>query len=246
MWAQGMPNLRSIRLEKWGLCPIIPASWDFRNFQHLTHFIAGGSNGKKIPLLPPTVTHLTLSHEYQPDVSADDILAFPLPNLISLDLSNSLSIKNHVISAYLSSLACPSPLRSLNISGCIWVDASELSWLLDSGHCDYLEELNLSGLTTFDDQVTREMGRLKWLRGIDLSRTKVTGAGLMNIVNGVGKERARKLGKEKGLDWVRLEQCEGVGLDAIELAWKLGVKVTYRSQNVKNPKVKKVNYGHDT
>lgn len=243
MWAQCMPNLRSIRLEKWEFRHVIPDSWDFRSFQHLTHFTIRDVNWGKAPLLPPTVTHLTLipySRELQIPTLIDQILAFPLPNLTHLDLSNSISINNHVISAYLSGLARPSPLRNLNISGCIRVDASELSWLLDSGHCDYLEKLRLAGLATFDDQVTREMGRLKWLKGIDLSQTKITGAGLMNVVNGIGRERAKELGREKGLDWVKLEQCEWVGLDAIELARKLGVKVSYRSQNSKDLKAKKV------
>ena len=245
MWTQCMPNLSSIKLEGLEMSSTIPASCDFRNFQRLTHFTATRLRWAKIPLLPSTVTHFVFRHQPIQRLLTIDILAYQLPNLIYLDLSHNNCITNQVISAYLSGLACPSPLRSLNISGCIRVDASELSWLLDSGHCDYLEELKLAGLDTFDDQVTREMGRLKWLRAIDLSQTKVTGAGLMNIVNGVGRERARKLGREKGLDWVNLEQCEGVGLDAIELARKLGVEVTYRPQNAKNVKAKKVGYWYD-
>lgn len=99
------------------------------------------------------------------------------------------------------------------------------------------------GVTSFGDQVTREMGCLGWLKGIDISNTKITGAGLMNIVNGVGRKRAEEMGREKGVEWVRIIMCDSVGLDAIELARKMGVIVTYLAPKGSTLKGRKVRPG---
>lgn len=98
----------------------------------------------------------------------------------------------------------------------------------------------MQGLSSFGDAVTREMGTLGWLREIDMSSTMVTGAGLMNIVNGVGKKRAEMSGRQKGIESIRVIWCEGVGIDAIDLARKLGVKVSYiaEEQTLRGRKVR--------
>jgi len=219
-----MPNLRSIATMDWGPIRFF-YNWDFTGFQHLEQFLSQGGFDVHFPCLPPSITSLSLrGNQFPSQLSIDE---YPLPNLHTLSLYENKYVNNEVISIMLSHLSSPSPLRVLNLSQCARIDATELSWLLAEGHCDYLEELYLVGVTSFGDQVTREMGCLGWLKGIDISQTRVTGAGLMNIVNGVGRKRAEKIGREKGVEWVRIVMCDGVGLDAIELARKMGVVVTY-------------------
>lgn len=81
---------------------------------------------------------------------------------------------------------------------------------------------------------------------LDVSYTRITGAGLMNIVNGVGKKRAERLGREKGLEWVNLVGCDGVGIDAIDLARRWGVRVDYwvHTGTAGKWKERKVRYGN--
>jgi len=231
-FSQAMPNLRSIATLDWGPLRIF-RDWDFSGFQHLEQFLSHNDFGVPFPRLPQSVTSLTLrGYHIVTQNTASLIDQNPLPNLHTFNLSENRWANNEFISTILSHLPSPSPLRVLNLSQCPCIDATDLGWLLAEGHCDYLEELYLVGVTSFGDQVTKEMGCLGWLKRIDISQTSVTGVGLMNIVNGVGRKRAEKTGREKGVEWVRIVFCEGVGLDAIELARKMGVRVTYLKESL--------------
>ncbi|KAF8458064.1 hypothetical protein BGX38DRAFT_643022 [Terfezia claveryi] len=165
---RAMPNLRSIATLDWGPTRFF-YHWNFTGFQHLEQFRNQSGFDVHFPHLPPSITILSLRGNQL--VSRGIIDAFPLPNLHTLSLYENKYVSNCCISTFLSHLSSPSPLRILNLSQCAGIDATELSWLLAEGHCDYLEELYLVGVTSFGDQVTREMGCLGWLKGIDISQT---------------------------------------------------------------------------
>ncbi|KAF8417251.1 hypothetical protein EV426DRAFT_383769 [Tirmania nivea] len=235
---RAMPNLRSFATTDRGPVRFFHLL-DFTSFQHLEQFLSHNEFGIHFPYLPQSITSLTIRGNHL--IKSTSI---PLPNLHTLSISENNVVTNGFISSVLSYLRSPSPLRVLNLSQCSCIEAAELSWLLAEGHCDYLEELYLEGLSGFGDQVTREMGCLGWLKGLDISRTRVTGVGLMNIVNGVGRKRAEKIGREKGVEWVKIVMCDWVGLDAIELARKLGVKVTYVAPKLPALRERRVRYGY--
>lgn len=116
-------------------------------------------------------------------------------------------------------------LKFLELGDCARIDVEELNWLMDDVNDVEispnvglnLEYLGLSGNVTFSDEFSRKFGRLKKLSKIDASRTRISGVGLMNLVN-----NPRGCVKE-----MLINGCE-VGIDAVELARKKGCVVRWR------------------
>lgn len=98
---------------------------------------------------------------------------------------------------------------------CPRIDFDSLDWLLDPGHGGVLEELDVAG-NVFGDQVSKELGRLKLLKRLDASRTKISGIGVLNLLNR----------SENAINYLCLDGCENVGFDAIEKFKGMGVSVS--------------------
>lgn len=101
---------------------------------------------------------------------------------------------------------------------CPCLDFDSLDWLLDVGHGEKLTELAVAGNSTFGDQVSKELGRLKALKKLDVANTRVTGIGVLNLV---GKS-------ENTIEWLCLDGCESVGRDVVQLVRGMGISVSHR------------------
>lgn len=185
---------------------------DFRELRRLEKLVLRDLTVHWFPKVPDSLLHLDIRVETlnmdHPDVKA-------LPSLESLGLPESSKINNAML---LMLLSATTSLRSLDLSMCPRINADSMDWLLDAGHGDSLEYLSLAGNPSFRDEVTRELGRLKKLKRLDIAHTMITGIGVANLVYREGSQ----------LEWLGLDYCINVGRDAIEAANAVGVRVSHR------------------
>lgn len=186
---------------------------DFGNLCRLEKLVLRGPTVLWFPKVPSTLVHLDIQVEslrmHTPSVEA-------LPSVLeSLRLPETRNIDNTTLLMLLSETTS---LRSLDLGMCPRISANSMDWFLDTGHGDSLEYLSLAGNPTFTDEVSRELGRLKKLKKLDISYTRITGAGVANLVYRDGSQ----------LEWLGLDNCIHVGRDAIDAAKAVGVTVSHR------------------
>lgn len=173
---------------------------------------------KEFPLLPPTVRKLNLSGNPHLVCTIEHIAASPLPNLESLSIGSNPKAKNETVLALLEPSLEHHCLRALRMDMCPCLDFDSLDWLLDAGHGEELEELSVAGNSTFGDQVSKELGRLKSLKWLDISNTMISGIGLLHLVSR----------NENVIKWLCLDGCGYVGYDAVQKVRGMGIDVSHK------------------
>lgn len=171
-----------------------------------------------LPLLPPAIQKLDLSENPNLFCTLENITASPLPNLEYLSVGSNPKIKNGILLALLEPSLEHHRLRVLKMNMCPRLDFDSLDWLLDLGHGENLEELAVAGNFTFGDQVSKELGRVKVLKRLDVSNTRISGIGVLNLLSR----------SESTIEWVCLDGCEYVGHDAVQKFKGMGVSVSHR------------------
>jgi len=194
--------------------PILPATIT----QLIIEASRGGHIGNHSPFLLASrtskLTHLTLSgfSGLNADIFAD-----------LLDLHHS---DVHPSNASLPNKQSGAPLQHLSLSGTLDDDSHGLfrgdRVLATSPRIltPALESLRLHDLPVNDDQIEALLTHKTGLRSIDLSGSKVTGASIKMLTDGLSNT----------LKTIRVDNCTGiVGRDAINYAEKRGVKVYSKS-----------------
>lgn len=171
-----------------------------------------------LPLLPPAVQKLDLSENPNLICTLADIAASPLPNLEFFSIGSNPKIKNGIILALLEPSLEHRRLRVLKMNMCPRLDFDSLDWLLDLGHGEMLEELAVAGNFTFGDQVSKELGKVKALKRLDVSNTRISGIGVLNLLSRSGN----------AIEWLCLDGCEHVGHDAVQKFRGMGISVSHR------------------
>lgn len=178
------------------------------------------------PLLPPSVQRLNLSENSNLICTLEDIAASPLPNLEFLSFRSNPKLTNEMVLALLEPSIGRSRLRVLRMGMCPRLDFDSLDWLLGPGHGEILEELEVAGNSTFGDQVSKELGRVKLLKKLDASSTRISGIGVLNLLNR----------SENAIEWVCLDGCDSVGYDAVEKFRGMGISVSYKISDMRGGK----------
>ena len=211
-----LPELRELSLvgAQLGLFPM-PA--DFSGLAHLETAAYRGSDIWLMPTLPAGVRRLDLSQN--PSLRYRDGVDTVPAQLEALAIFESPRLGNAELLAMLGGTRA---LRELDVGQCPKIDVDSLDWLLDAGLGARLEVLSLQGSPSFGDQVTREMGRLRALRRLNVGATRISGVGVANLVNRPGSR----------LEWLGLDYCPNVGRDAVELAIAAGVQVSNRVERI--------------
>lgn len=213
-----LPELRELELLDWlGNHTQLDFS-ALKDLRVLT--LAGMVFLKLLPLLPPTVQKLDLSGNPNLVCTLGDIAASPLPNLEHLSICSNPKIRNEIVLALLEPSLEHHRLRVLRMNMCPRLDFDSLDWLLDLGHGEMLEELAVGGNPTFGDQVSKELGKAKALKRLDVSSTKISGIGVLNLVSRSGNV----------IESVCLDGCQYVGYDATQKFRGMGVSVSHRRE----------------
>ena len=186
---------------------------DFAKLCKLEKLVLRGPAVYQFPKVPESLVHLDIRVDNL-NMYAAEVKALPSV-LETLGLPENYTIDNTIL---LSLLSATTSLRSLDVCGCPRINTHSMEWFLDAGHGDSLEHLSLAGNPTFSDEVTRELGRLKKLKRLDISNTRISGIGIANLVYREGSQ----------LGWLGLDNCINVGRDAIDAAKAVGVSVSHR------------------
>ena len=189
---------------------------DFKSLESLSVLVLYRSRITVFPLLPESIRVLDISENSTIRWSFPDLANSPLPNLESFKVDYNPLIKNaHVLAILAPSLEKRS-LRSLSLHMCPNMDFDSLEWLMKHG--ENLEELSIGGNTTVADVMSKEVAKFQKLRYLGLPYSGISGIGLLNVVNG----------SPGALREVDISGCMNIGLDAVQLAAKSGVKLTQR------------------
>lgn len=156
--------------------------------------------------VPKSLKYLDISNNR--NMRCDKDFTLP-PDLEHLSVNGSSKINNQQLLLWLQEVTT---LRYLDIGMCVKINACSLDWLLDAGHGKKLEFLSLRGNQTFGDQITKELGRLVELKWLDVGNTRISGIGVVNIINR----------RDSKLRWLGLDNCVAVGRDAIDLVLARG------------------------
>ena len=185
---------------------------DFRPLESLSTLAFVSTLTSAFPLLPQSIRILDISGNCMIRWPLQDLAASPLPNHKSLTAGNSYIAKVNVLAILEPSLEKRS-LRSLSLHRCPRVEFNSLKWLMK--HSENLERLAIGGNDTVTDGMLKEVAMFRNLRYLDLSRCGISGIGLMNVV----------YGSPGALREVNVSECINIGLDAVQLAAKSGVKI---------------------
>lgn len=80
--------------------------------------------------------------------------------------------------------------------------------------CDTLEELSLASMTLNDRSALEVTGLYPNLKRLDISATLITGVTVKAVV-------------KMGVEWLKINDCEKIGTDAVEWARGKGVDVLH-------------------
>lgn len=180
-----------------------------------------GTRLLRLPKLPPTIRHLNLiatSINFSELEGSQSLEDHTLPELETLELSN-----NHLLTyPALQILLNPSKgkLTELDLSGCARIDKAAIHGLITNGYLDGIVDLGLSYSDSDVDDSTAEAiaGSCPRLKNLNLSGTKITGVGVKSLVQ-----------KPQGMiEELCLNDCTGVGLDAVAYAEARGINLSFR------------------
>lgn len=208
-----LPELRELELVRSQL-GMFPMPADVSGLKHLETFVYRGTDIWQIPTLPESLRHLNLSGN--PSLRFRPERDYIPPNLESLSIQENPRMGNDELLSMLAATAETKSLRSLDIGRCPKIDADSLDWLVVSGLVENLEVLSLQGNLRFGDQVTKELGRMVKLRRLNVGSTRISGVGVSNLVHR----------KESRLEWLGLDYCPNVGVDATGIVKSMGVEVS--------------------
>jgi len=99
--------------------------------------------------------------------------------------------------------------------------------LRESGLAECLQTLSVKGNAAFGDELSVEFSAFVGLRSVDVGFTGVTGVGVLNIAVRAGRGVVGGDGDGDGgaVEWIGIEGCGCVGVDAVERVRGLGIRV---------------------
>jgi len=110
------------------------------------------------------------------------------------------------------------------------------AFLRESGLAEGLRILSVKGNAAFKDELSVEFSSFVGLRSVDVGFTGVSGVGVLNIAVRAGGG---------AVEWIGIEECGCVGVDAVERVRGLGIKVFQgRGRGGRRENGRRVRYGY--
>ena len=195
---------------------------DFSSLTQLENLSLVGLDPRGFPAMPRSIKTLDVSSWQNCDVRAShgNIRSASLDSLTSLSIARLF----HFSTADLYALLEPNKgnLQKLDITACAILTPEDLKQLAISGYLSGIVELVLPATLVNDEALETLAAHLHCLTRLDLKLTPVTGVGIKALTNKPGSK----------LEWLNLNHCQDVGVDAVEYARSQGIEVSFKFQDV--------------
>lgn len=166
---------------------------------------------KIFPKLPPSLTELYLDDNFQLQVFADE--ALPMLPLLEVLSCTYTFIDGRVIKELTKESIKNKNLKKLFVGGRVH-DWRTTSVEDEFPACETLEELSLSNLQLTDRHAVLIVKLYPNLKTLDVTGTQISGVAVKEFV-------------AHGITNLTLNDCSGIGLDAVDWARGQGIQVTH-------------------
>ena len=211
-----IPNVRRLNLPNWQLATLPQIEADFSVLKHLETLdiprLAPNRQGVGHPILPCSLNSLDMGKS---------VLNTTLtrwngsPNsLVRLSVANMTLLSFSQLSDWLK--PNKGNLTYLDIGGCLF-SVHELLELVEEGFLDKIQDLKLNCFSMNDTIAISLSENTNVLKTLHLANTMVTGVGVKALVT-----------KLQGiLEYLNLDNCKSMGIDAVAWARSMGVRVAF-------------------
>ncbi|TVY17100.1 F-box/TPR repeat protein pof3 [Lachnellula arida] len=200
------PNLESVALNHWVLGP----NFDVSLWPKLQHLDLTDTQITLLPALPSTLKHLILNNNRHLRVDIGDH-QFPSPPLLETFACAGTTLNNSVIKDITRESSKRGNLKTLLIGDRV---ADSRGRFEDYPASETVEELSLASLWEQEHQLIQIVNLYPNVRKLDVSSTKATGVAVKSFV-------------QMGVQYLKLNECSEVGIDAVEWARGQGVAVEF-------------------
>lgn len=204
---QATPNLEAVALNHWVLGP----NFDVSLWPRLQHLDLTDTQITLLPALPSTLKHLILNNNRHLRVDIGDH-QFPSPPLLETFACAGTTLNNSVIKDITRESSKRGNLKTLLIGDRVadWRGRVED----DYPASETVEELSLASLWEQEHKLIQIVNLYPNVRKLDISSTKATGVAVKYFV-------------QMGVQYLKLNECSEVGIDAVEWARGQGVAVEF-------------------
>ncbi|KAI8933590.1 hypothetical protein NX059_009320 [Plenodomus lindquistii] len=201
------------------------------------------------PILPPTLQRLVLDLKLPKHLPAHRLLAYRLPALTHLELTNFTDLcgqtMENLLDLYTDSsneiheLKDATPLHSITLRGTLRPDSTEHG-LFKTAHSLFtqsrriltksLQSIDLSTMPCDDDEIERLLNYETGIQTIDLSHTSITGASIKMLADKLSTLRVLKADncpKINGREAIAYAERKGIAVSCVMNEGKGGRKVRY-------------------
>ncbi|CUS15177.1 unnamed protein product [Tuber aestivum] len=221
---KAFPNLRILELPGTSIFSE-DEHLDFTPLPHLATLHYSQPSRPRYPLLPSSIASLTITETFA-TYTTPDLLSSPLPSLHSLSFDTSPSLTTETLTTILSPPTPIECLTTLRLEMCPKLDFTAVfAFLRESGLAEHLQTMSVKGNAAFQDELSVEFTAFVGLRSVDVGFTGVSGVGVLNIAVRAGKGGTGGDRDGLGVEWIGIEGCGCVGVDAVERVRGLGVRV---------------------
>ncbi|KAH7350943.1 hypothetical protein BKA65DRAFT_549929 [Rhexocercosporidium sp. MPI-PUGE-AT-0058] len=194
------PNATSVILTNWNITVHLVDATPWKALERLD---LTDTQLTRLPKFPPTLKHLVLSENRQLHLRPDEERPALLP-LLETFACASTALDGEALKAITAASIKAGNLKRLTI-GDRMVNTRESLVKEDFPPCESLEELSLASMILSDRPALEIVGLYPNIKRLDISATHITGVAVKAFVN-------------KGLKWLRINECDRISADAVEWA----------------------------
>ncbi|KAI0999099.1 hypothetical protein K3495_g9094 [Podosphaera aphanis] len=210
------PNATKVILNDCVLIP--PGTWDLTPWSKLELLDLTNSQLTRLPKLPRTLKHLALDNNPLLFLTFnEEIGPFHLPSLESFSCRTTFIEAKGLLEITRASIEAKN-LKKLSIGDRLNAFTSTVPVSEEFPASSTVEELSIAYLHLRDDRTLDILDLYPNLKKIDLSGTYITGITVKALV-------------ERGVEWIKLNECHNISHDAIEMARSKGVYVGFQFPN---------------
>ncbi|KAI6709791.1 hypothetical protein JHW43_007682 [Diplocarpon mali] len=203
------PNAISVILDGW---KIASSFVDATNWTNLERLDLTNTKITTLPALPPTLKHLVLSENPKLKLANSEERPIILPLLQSFEC-HSTALDGEALSFILGASIKAGNLKILKAGGRLLNGRPHLV-TNEFPASESVEELSLASMDIGDNVALEVVGLYPNVKKLDMASTRITGVAVKAFV-------------ENGLEWLKMNHCESVSVDAIDWARGQGVEVIH-------------------